>query len=107
MVQTLAPAFAVLYYYFGIVIENSRRNWFIGIGTPWTLTDEKVWDATHKHGGKLLKVAGGVALLGVLLPDYAIYLIVAPIIITIFYIFIYSYFEYHKKGSRGRRKRRI
>jgi uncharacterized membrane protein len=37
MIQILSPAFAVLFYYMGVLVAHSRRNWFIGIRTPWTL----------------------------------------------------------------------
>jgi uncharacterized membrane protein len=28
-----------------------RRNFFIGIRTPWTLASERVWYATHRLAG--------------------------------------------------------
>jgi len=48
MIAFLSPAFAILFYYSGILIENTKRNWFIGIRTPWTLSSDRVWDKTHK-----------------------------------------------------------
>ena len=36
-----------------------RRNFYIGIRTPWTLADEEVWVRTHRWGGRVF-VAGGV-----------------------------------------------
>ncbi len=47
MIQFLSPAFGVLFFYCGIMIENAKRNWFIGIRTPWTLSNEEVWNKTH------------------------------------------------------------
>jgi uncharacterized membrane protein len=53
-----------------ILIGNSmgkvRRNFFVGIRTPWTLASEKVWYATHRLGGKVLVGTGLVGLLAVL-----------------------------------------
>ena len=37
IMQVLSPAFAVLFYYIGVMLEKTRKNWFIGIRTPWTL----------------------------------------------------------------------
>ncbi len=97
MIVLLSPAFAILFYYSGILIENAKRNWFIGIRTPWTLSSEKVWDRTHKIGGKLFKIAGIVALVAIFFQSYAIFFIVVPIIIVTIYTIAYSYFEYQKE----------
>lgn len=95
MTRLLAPALGALYYSIGILTENAKRNWFIGIRTPWTLSDDRVWDKTHKIGGRLFKIAGIIALLGFFFPSIAIYFMVVPVILVAVYTFVYSYFEYH------------
>ncbi len=100
MVQFLSIAFALLFYYCGILIENAKQNWFIGIRTPWTLMNETVWNKTHKRGGKLFKISGILALLGVVLPNYALVFILVPVILFTIYTFAYSYFEYKKSYRR-------
>jgi uncharacterized membrane protein len=97
MITFLSPAFAILFYYSGILIENARRNWFIGIRTPWTLSSDKVWDKTHKIGGRLFKIAGILSLLAIFFESYAIYIIIVPVIIVTIYTVLYSYFEYQKE----------
>jgi len=97
MVQPLAPAMGILFYYIGILIENAKRNWFIGIRTPWTLSSEKVWEKTHKIGGKLFKIAGIIAFIGVFFQRYALFFILVPIILVAAYTIVYSYFEYQKE----------
>lgn len=97
MITFLSPAFAILFYYSGILIENAKRNWFIGIRTPWTMSSNKVWDKTHKIGGKLFKIAGVVTLLAIFFETYAIYIIVVPLIMVSIYTVVYSYFEYQKE----------
>jgi uncharacterized membrane protein len=99
MITFLSPAFAILFYYSGILIENAKRNWFIGIRTPWTLSSDKVWDKTHKIGGKLFKVAGILSLFAIFFENYAILVIVVPVIIVSIYTVVYSYFEYQKENS--------
>lgn len=86
-----------LFFYIGILCENAKRNWFIGIRTPWTLSSENVWEKTHKIGGKLFKIAGAVAFVGVFFQDYAFILIIVPVILVAAYTFAYSYFEYQKE----------
>jgi uncharacterized membrane protein len=96
--MTLLPiGIGLLFYYAGILCENAKRNWFIGIRTPWTLSSDKVWEKTHKIGGKLFKIAGIIAILGVFVQEYALFLILIPIISFIVYTIAYSYFEYQKE----------
>ncbi|RME29645.1 SdpI family protein [Candidatus Parcubacteria bacterium] len=89
--------FGPLFFYIGILCENAKRNWFIGIRTPWTLSNEKVWEKTHKIGGKLFKIAGVIAFIGVFFQSYALFFILVPVILVAVYTVIYSYFEYQKE----------
>ncbi len=97
MIQLIAPAFGILFYYCGILTEKAKRNWFIGIKTPWTLSSERVWDKTHKIGGKLFKITGIIALFGTFFPSKAIFFIFIPGILSAVYTIIYSYFEWQKE----------
>jgi uncharacterized membrane protein len=97
MVQLLAPAFAVLFFYCGIVMDNAKRNWFLGIRTPWTMSSEYVWNKTHKLGAVLFKLCGILSLLGVLFWKYAIWFIIVPVIMVAIFTFFYSYYAYKKE----------
>ena len=97
MNQVLPPSFGILFFYCGILIDKAKRNWFIGIRTPWTLSNEKVWEKTHQLGGKLFKIAGIIAFLGIIFPNYAFFLILFPVIAVSIYTVIYSYYEYRKE----------
>ena len=97
MTRLLAPALGILFYYCGILINNAKRNWFIGIRTPWTLSSEKVWDKTHKIGGKLFKIAGIIALCGAFFQNYVLFLVLVPVISVSIYTIVYSYFEYQRE----------
>lgn len=94
---TIPIGVGLLFFYIGILCEKSRRNWFIGIRTPWTLSSDRVWEKTHRLGGKLFKATGVIAILGVLVQEYAFILIIIPVILAIAYTIIYSYFEYQKE----------
>ena len=95
--QAIIPALAILFYYCGILLEKAKRNWFIGIRTPWTLSNDMVWEKTHKIGGKLFKIAGIVAILGIFFQKYILFFIFVPIILVVVYTTIYSYTEYQKE----------
>jgi uncharacterized membrane protein len=90
-----------LFFYIGILVENAKRNWFVGIRTPWTLSNEEVWDRTHELGGKLYKIAGVIALLGLLFQQYTIWFAIGPILLFSAYLFVYSYLEFRKLAKSG------
>lgn len=87
----------ILFFCAGVLIEHAKRNWSIGIRTPWTLSNDKVWQKTHKLGAKLFKIAGIIAIIGVFFKNYALWFVLAPIIIVAVYLVFYSYFEYQKE----------
>jgi len=89
----------LLFFYIGILCEHSKRNWFIGIRTPWTLSSEKVWDKTHKIGGKLFKIAGAITFVGVFFQNYVLFFVIIPVLVVAIYTIVYSYFEYQKEVS--------
>ena len=97
MIYFIVPAIAIIFYYTGVLIENAKRNWFIGIRTPWTLSSERVWNKTHKLGGKLFKILSAIILIGVLLTDYAFLIMLIPILGITIYLIAYSYVEYSRK----------
>ena len=53
----------------GNVLGKIRPNRWVGIKTPWTLRDERVWDRTHRFGGWIFVGAGtALALSAIVLP---------------------------------------
>lgn len=97
MTQFMAPAMAILFYFCGVLVDKAKRNYFIGIRTPWTLASDTVWDKTHKVGGKLFKTAGSLAFLGVFFPGQAFLLIMIPVLSATVFLFVYSYFAYRQE----------
>lgn len=51
----------------GNVLGRVRRNFWMGIRTPWTLASDAVWDATHRLAARLMFGAGLLGGLAVLL----------------------------------------
>ena len=91
----------LLFIYIGILCPHTRRNWFIGIRTPWTLSSNIVWGKTHKIGGRLFILAGLIAIAGAILPKYSIFFIIIPIFLITAFVLIYSYVEYRKVGGKS------
>jgi uncharacterized membrane protein len=97
MNRVLPPAMGILFYFCGVLVERAKRNYFIGIRTPWTLASDTVWDKTHKLGGKMFKIAGIITFLGIFFPKYVFVLLFATLLPFVLFIFIYSYLEYKKE----------
>jgi uncharacterized membrane protein len=72
MNRALLGASFLLLILFGNVLARVRRNFFIGVRTPWTLSSEKVWDATHRFAAKAFVVAGLLGLLSLVVSASAI-----------------------------------
>lgn len=87
---------AALYFFTGVMLGHSKRNWFVGIRTPWTMSSDAVWESTHRLASRMFKAAAVVSLAGVVFPAYAMWFVIAPVLFAAAYPAIYSYFEYSK-----------
>jgi uncharacterized membrane protein len=99
VVQLLAPAMAVLYVAVGSLLERADRNWFVGIRTPWTLSDDAVWDRTHERAAGLFKLAGVATLGAVVLPEYGVYFLAGPVSAVALYATVFSYVDYRRREN--------
>jgi uncharacterized membrane protein len=95
----LIPAFAAMFYFMGMMVSKAKRNYFIGIRTPWTLASDMVWDKTHALGGKLFKISAIISLIGLLFGQYAIWFMLVPVIIASIVTVVYSYLEFRKEAK--------
>lgn len=100
LVQFLSPAFGVLFLYLGVVVGKAKKNWFVGIRTPWTLSSETVWDKTHARTAKLFTAAGIASFLGLLFPEVGLTLSIALLIAAAVYGVVYSYLEFQREQKR-------
>jgi len=96
MNSVLMPAMAVLFYFCGDLIKNTKRNYTIGIKLPWTLANDKVWDKTNIVGERLFKLTALFTLIGAFFNQYSMWFMLVPLALSLIYIFIYSYREYQK-----------
>lgn len=81
-----------LFIVLGNVMGRIRFNYFVGIRTPWTLSNEEVWRKTHRFGGPVWVVGGVVSLLvAVLSGGAAIWAIVVITCVIAFIPILYSY----------------
>lgn len=94
-----------LFFYLGDLLGKVKRNWFIGIRTPWTMSSDVVWDKTHKVGGKLFKAAGVVSVLSVFFPAYAFWVVIGSVILAALASIVYSYLAFSDLSKKKKRKK--
>ncbi|MBT3323213.1 MAG: SdpI family protein [Anaerolineae bacterium] len=99
MTSAILPAIGFLFIFIGYMLGKAKRNWFIGIRTPWTLSSDTVWDKTHQLAGKLFIASGILAMLGIFFGDNAVWFTLVPVLGTTLCLFIYSYLLYQKEIS--------
>ncbi|HUA80244.1 MAG TPA: SdpI family protein [Dyella sp.] len=88
---TVGALFMVMGNYMG----KLRKNFFLGIRTPWTLASDAVWERTHRMGGWLFMLAG-LAMVAIAFTGGSATLMIVVIVATAVIPSIYSYVAYRR-----------
>ena len=97
--STFPVLLALLMFFLARLLQHTKRNWFIGIRTPWTLSSDTVWEKTHVLSAKVLVVCSGLMLFGVVVPEYAWAFILVPILSWAVFALGYSYWVYRQEEA--------
>ncbi len=99
--RVVFAAIGALFILIGNFTPKMRQNWLMGIRTPWTLSDERVWDKTHRFAGPLFMLGGIAILVGAFAAPLAWRVAVVAIAAGVPAILavIYSYLAARKLGS--------
>ncbi len=98
--RAIMGAVCLLIVLLGNVMGKVRRNFYIGIRTPWTIADERVWNATHRLGAKTM-VLGGLAGFILALAGAWPWLCLVSVLAGAFVPVIYSLVYYKQLERRG------
>ncbi|GAB1805341.1 SdpI family protein [Priestia megaterium] len=95
----IAPIMAgLVFIIIGNYLQRVRSNYFMGIRTPWTLSNETVWKKTHRLSGKIFFIGGLLILISAFLPDgYKSVIMWASIVLCVAIPYLYSYLAYKKE----------
>jgi len=101
--ERLAPLMAgALFLVLGNVLPRARSNWMFGIRTPWTLTNDRVWERTHRMGGVVFVIAGLLLMLMALVaPSAGVPVIVAVSVLVAVVPIAYSYYAWRQETQRA------
>jgi len=97
MSAAMLPALGLLFIYIGYMLRKAKRNFFIGIRTPWTLSSDTVWTRTHRLGSVLFILSGALALMGSLFGSLAIWFVMVPLLGSTLFLVVYSYWLYREE----------
>ncbi|HEU5228101.1 MAG TPA: SdpI family protein, partial [Ktedonobacteraceae bacterium] len=90
-----------LFIFLGNYTGKMRRNFWMGIRTPWTLASAVVWERTHRLGGWLFVAVGLLGIPLSFVPALRLWGIVIPIIAVSIFLYIYSYVCYQRQIQSG------
>jgi uncharacterized membrane protein len=85
----------------GNFLPQVRSNFFIGVRTPWTLSNDEIWRKTHRFMAKIFFVAGIILILVTFLSGiWKQVTVIGIIVVVIIAPYIYSFLEYKKNTSK-------
>ncbi|MFH0739567.1 MAG: SdpI family protein [bacterium] len=93
MVSFLSIFFIII----GSFMPKIKKNWFVGIRTPWTLHSDEVWIKTHKFAGKTMVAGGVLAFFTIFLPSATAFgFFITIVLVSALLPVLYSYLIYRR-----------
>ena len=92
MSGAMLPAIGLLFIFIGFMMRKAKRNFFIGIRTPWTLSSDAVWERTHRVGGVVMLLIGTLLIAaGALGTAKWFYVAIGGAAVLVMVVLVYSY----------------
>lgn len=90
----------ILFILLGNWMAKIKRNWFVGVRTPFTLESEDVWNKTNRFGGFAMVAAGISMIIIPFLPSFlGLALFILSLGVLVIGTFVYSYLLYRKERA--------
>ncbi len=93
----------LFFAWLGNMLGKTRRNFWIGIRTPWTLASDAVWIATHRVGARIFAAVGIIGALGAVIgfsPMVDLGLLLVAVLIPVIYsLWLSKKFEKSPTGT--------
>lgn len=96
MTMVIMLALSVLFIFLGNYMGKVRRNFWMGIRTPWTLASSVTWERTHRLGGWLFVTVGLIGIPFSFIPALRLWGIIVPLIAVSALLYLYSYICYQR-----------
>ena len=99
MTYMLLPVVGLLFIGISFLMEKAKRNFFIGIRTPWTLVSDEVWEKTHKLGAWTFRIGGALVIVSAFLGESGFWLMMVALLFAAIVPVVYSYILWRKLQS--------
>jgi uncharacterized membrane protein len=99
--RAIVGGICLIFALLGNLMGKVRRNFYIGVRTPWSLASERVWNATHRVAAKTLVAGGllGLALTAAGLDGLSVLVVIlAAAIVPIVYSLVF-YKQLERRGE--------
>jgi len=94
MSPILFSGLGVLFIVLGNYMGKVRQNYFVGLRTPWTLSDPEVWQKSQRFTGWLFVLGGLFFLLQAWLQLSSVWVFASVLVVIVLAPVIYSYWVY-------------
>lgn len=93
----IAMFLGILFVILGFAMPKFEQNYFIGVRTPWTISNKLVWEKTHKLAGDLYAMSGMITIFTMIfLSKYALIVMLILILASSIIASVYSYIIFSK-----------
>lgn len=93
---------SIIYLTIGNFFPRIKRNWFIGVGSPWTMINENIWNKTQRFAGFLIFFFGFIFFFFIFfkIPDIFLSVDWAFIILILSYLYsIFIFLKFRKNSN--------
>ncbi len=95
-------ALSLLFLIIGNFMGKTRRNFWVGVRTPWTLASDVVWERTHRLGGWLFVAVGLLGIPCSFVPALRLWGLLVLLGLVCGYLCVYSWWCYQRRTENGR-----
>ncbi len=91
----------ILFIVLGNYMPRFKTNYFCGIKTPWTLSNDMVWNKTHKLGGYYFCILGLLFIIWSVF-QFKLLMVITVVFLAlgIIYLYVYSYLLFQKINNK-------
>ena len=101
LIRLIPAVIGVSFIVMGNVMPRARPNWWFGIRTPWTLSNDRVWERTHRVGGYVMAATGVLAIMAAFFSNPFAILALAVIGIAMsVWLMAYSYYAWKQETAK-------
>ncbi|GHO80924.1 hypothetical protein KSD_86950 [Ktedonobacter sp. SOSP1-85] len=86
-----------LFIFTGNYLGKLRRNFWMGIRTPWTLSSDASWERTHRVGGRFFVACGLLCIPLSFMPAFRPWFLLSLVLLMAAFLYLYSYISYRRE----------